>query len=53
MGVQYETYEDRHEALRRDWQVKRLSREEKLALIRDGKKEPAGNAFAGGERRPL
>ena len=35
----FETYEDRLEALRREWQVKRLSREEKLALIREGKRE--------------
>ena len=32
-----EEYEDRHEALSREWHIKRLSRQEKLALI-------AGNA---------
>ena len=37
--VFYETCEDRHEALSREWHIKRLPREEKLALIRDGKKE--------------
>ena len=36
--VYYEMYEDRHEALSRDWHMKRLKREEKLKLIRDGKK---------------
>ena len=33
--VYYETYEDRHEALSREWHIKRLPREEKLALLRD------------------
>ena len=37
--VYFEAYEDRHKALSREWQVKRLSREEKLALLRDGKRE--------------
>ena len=36
--VYYEMYEDRHEALSREWHMKRLNREEKLKLIRDGKK---------------
>lgn len=36
--VYYETYEDRHEALSREWHLKRLPREEKLALIRDAKR---------------
>ena len=31
--------EDGHKALSREWQVKHLSREEKLALLRDGKRE--------------
>ena len=31
--VYYETYEDRHEALSREWHIKRLSRKEKLELI--------------------
>ena len=35
--VYSEEYEDRHEALSREWHIKRLSRQEKLALI-------AGNA---------
>lgn len=30
-----ESYENRHDALRREWQLKQLSREEKLALIAD------------------
>lgn len=29
----YEEHEDRHEALSREWHIKRMSREEKLALI--------------------
>ena len=37
--VYYETYKDRHEALRREWQLKRLPRAEKLALIRDAREE--------------
>ena len=34
----WEEYEDRHEALSREWHVKRMSREEKLALAQ----HPAG-----------
>lgn len=37
--VYSESYEDRHEALSREWHIKRLPRKEKLALIRDGKQE--------------
>ena len=29
----WEEYEDRHEALSREWHIKRMSREEKLALV--------------------
>lgn len=29
----WEKYEDRHEALSREWHIKRMTREEKLALI--------------------
>lgn len=29
----YEEYEDRHDALSREWHIKRMTREEKLALI--------------------
>lgn len=40
-----EAHEDRHEALSREWHVKRMSREEKLRLIRGengtGEKETA------------
>ena len=32
--VWYETFDTREEAMSREWHVKRLSREEKLALIR-------------------
>ena len=31
--VWWEEYEDRHEALSREWHIKRMSREEKLALV--------------------
>ena len=44
----YESYEDRHEALSREWHVKHLPREEKLALIRDGSKDANTRT---GERR--
>ena len=29
----WEEYEDRHETLSREWHIKRMSREEKLALV--------------------
>ena len=31
--VWYETYEDRHEALSREWHIKHMNREQKLKLI--------------------
>jgi putative endonuclease len=31
--VYFEEYENRHEALSREWHIKRLSREEKLHLL--------------------
>lgn len=34
-----EAYEDRREALSREWHIKRMSREEKLALIRQAETE--------------
>lgn len=34
--VYYEQYEDRHDALSREWHLKRLSRQEKLELISRG-----------------
>jgi putative endonuclease len=36
--VWQEAYEDRHEALSREWHIKRMSRKKKLALIA-GEKE--------------
>lgn len=33
--VYCEEYEDRHEALSREWHIKRMSREEKLQMIED------------------
>jgi len=32
--VYSETYDDRHDALSREWHIKRMTREEKLALAR-------------------
>ena len=32
--VYFEEYEDRHEALSREWHIKRMSREKKLELIK-------------------
>ena len=29
----YEEYEDRHDALSREWHIKRMTRDEKLALL--------------------
>ena len=34
--VYFEEFEDRQEALSREWHLKRLTREEKLLLIRNG-----------------
>lgn len=34
--VYYEEFEDRKDALSREWHLKRLTREEKLLLIRNG-----------------
>lgn len=33
--VYWETFEDRHDAMSREWHLKRLSRARKLALIRE------------------
>ena len=38
--VYTEEYEDRHEALSREWHIKRMSREEKEALIRAAGRAP-------------
>ena len=34
--VWYETCEDRHEAQSREWHIKRMSRDEKMALVNGG-----------------
>ncbi len=39
----YEEYEDRREALSREWHLKRLPRAEKLALIAGAGSRPDGN----------
>lgn len=36
--VYFEEYEDRHEALSREWHIKRMSREEKISLMERGRK---------------
>ena len=45
--VYFEVFEDRHEALSREWHLKRMSREEKLKLIgnREGKMIPADESI--------
>ncbi len=40
--VYWEEYADRHEALSREWHIKRMTREEKEALIRAKEKPPEG-----------
>ena len=40
--VYQEAWEDRHAALSREWHLKRLSRAEKEALIREGQARAAG-----------
>ena len=35
--VYYETFETKEEAMRREYAIKQLTREEKLALLQDGK----------------
>ena len=37
--VWLEAYEDRHEALSREWHIKRMNREEKLAMIQQGQQK--------------
>jgi len=38
----FEEYEDRHQAMSREWHIKRLRREEKLSLI-SGKETPSND----------
>lgn len=40
--VYYEEYDDRHEALSREWHIKRMSRAEKLELIHSRNPEQTG-----------
>ncbi len=37
--VYFEEYQDRHDALSREWHIKRMSREEKLKLIEENNHE--------------
>ena len=39
--VYLEEFEDKHEALSREWHIKRMSREEKMELILEGNSAPA------------
>ncbi len=39
--VYLEEFEDKHEALSREWHIKRMSREEKMKLILEGNSAPA------------
>lgn len=54
--VYQEAWEDRHAALSREWHLKRLSRAEKEALIREGQgaaeKSPADAAAGTGKSLP-
>ena len=36
--VYYEEYDDRHDALSREWHIKRMTREEKLRLVQADRK---------------
>lgn len=40
--VYYEEYDDRHEALSREWHIKRLGREEKRKLISESQSKKDG-----------
>lgn len=37
--IYFEEFEDKKEAMSREWHIKRLTREEKLALINNGNKQ--------------
>jgi len=37
--VYYEAYADRHDAMSREWHIKRMTREEKIGLIEGGLKD--------------
>ena len=39
--VYLEEFEDKHEALSREWHIKRMSREENMKLILEGNSAPA------------
>ena len=39
--VYLEEFEEKHEALSREWHIKRMSREEKMKLILEGNSAPA------------
>lgn len=46
--VWLEAYEDRHEALSQEWHIKRMSREEKLAMIQQGQQKNAAPGYRSG-----
>ena len=41
--IYVEKYEDRHDALSREWHIKRMSREEKERLCRNKRMNPIGS----------
>lgn len=41
----YETFDTKTEAMRREWQIKQLSRSEKLALIKDFQEPETGTVI--------
>jgi len=42
--VYSEAYEDRHDALSREWHIKRMTRQEKLALLQEGPPDAGGRS---------
>ncbi|MCD8370910.1 MAG: GIY-YIG nuclease family protein [Clostridiales bacterium] len=47
----YETYETKEEAMRREWKVKHMSRDEKLELIAAGLEKAAGVGIHAADRK--
>lgn len=51
--VYYEEFDDKREAMSREWHLKRLPRKEKLRLIREGRcRPPAGDLREGATEVP-
>ena len=45
--IYYEQFDTKQEAMRREWEIKQLTREEKLSLIASGAKAPLGSPSGG------